>query len=154
SPQELEHLVEQATRSGSVDPRTGEIVSRALGFAGLTAADVMVPRNRIVAVNRRASPDELRRILLEEGHSRMPGYEDTIAHVVGYISVKDILALAWEGQLILLEDLIRPAYFVPETMRALDLLHELQRRRLALAMIVDEAGGMSGLATIEDLVEE
>jgi putative hemolysin len=154
SADEIELMVEQATQSGTLDVRAGEIVSRAFTFAELTAADVMVPRGRIVAIPRHASADEVRRILLEEGHSRMPVYERTIDNVVGYISMKDVVSFAWENQLIVLEDLMRPAYFVPETMLTLDLLQELQKRRMSLAIVVDEAGGMSGLVTMEDLLEE
>jgi putative hemolysin len=154
SPEELQQLLEEATRTGSIDPDAGNIASRAIDFGELTAAEVMVPRNRVVAIDRALKPEELRRVLLEEGHSRMPVYEETIDNVVGYISIKDVIALAWEQQLIVLEDLIRPAYFVPETMNATDLLREMQARRIAIAVVVEESGGMAGIVTTEDLAEE
>jgi len=154
SPEELQQLLEEATRTGSIDPDAGNIASRAIDFGQLTAAEVMVPRNRVVAIDRGAKPEELRRVILEEGHSRMPVYEETIDNVVGYISIKDVIALAWEQQLIVLEDLIRPAYFVPETMDATDLLREMQSRRTAIAIVVEESGGMAGIVTTEDLAEE
>ena len=154
SPDELQQLLEEAARTGSLDPDAGSIASRAIDFGELTAAEVMVPRNRVVAIDRAASPDELRRLLLEEGHSRMPVYEGTIDNVVGYISIRDVIALAWERELIVLDDLIRPAWFVPETVLATDLLREMQARRLAIAIVVEESGGMAGIVTIEDLLEE
>ena len=154
SPDELQQLLEEAARTGSLDPDAGSIASRAIDFGELTASEVMVPRNRVVGGERSTKPDELRRILLEEGHSRMPVYEGTIDNVVGYISIKDVVALAWEQQLIVLEDLIRPAWFVPETVLATDLLREMQARRLAIAIVVEESGGMAGIVTIEDLIEE
>ncbi len=154
SPEELQQLLEEATRTGSIDPDAGNIASRAIDFGELTAAEVMVPRNRVVAIDRASKPEELRRVILEEGHSRMPVYEDTIDNVVGYISIKDVIALAWEQQLIVLEDLLRPAYFVPETMDATDLLREMQARRIAIAVVVEESGGMAGIVTTEDLIEE
>lgn len=154
SPAEIQQLLEEATRTGSIDPDTGSIASRAIDFGDLTAGAVMVPRNRVVAIDRSAPLEEVRRLLLEEGHSRMPVYEGTIDNVVGYISIKDVIALAWERELIVLEDLIRPAYFVPETMSAVDLLREMQARRIAIAICVEESGGMAGIVTIEDLLEE
>ncbi len=154
SPDELQQLLEEAARTGSLDPDAGNIASRAIDFGELTASEVMVPRNRVIGIERTAKPDELRRVILEEGHSRMPVYEETIDNVVGYISIKDVIALAWEQQLIVLEDLIRPAYFVPETMLATDLLREMQHRRIAIAVVVEESGGMAGIVTTEDLIEE
>ena len=154
SPEELQQLVEEAAKSGSLDVGSGEIASRALGFGELTAADIMLPRNRIDAIPRSAPPDEVKRLLLESGHSRMPVYEGTLDNIVGYITAKDVLALAWGGQLIVLEDLIRPAFFVPESLRAPKLLKELQSRRAWLAFVVDEHGGAAGLVTLEDLFEE
>lgn len=154
SADELQQLVEEAAKSGSVDPRTGDIASRAFEMAGLTAADVMVPRARVIALRRHAPPEEIQRVLLEEGHSRMPVYEGTADHIVGYVIAKDLLGVALEKNLILMEDVMRPAFFVPEATRALDLIRKMQERRTPMAIVVDEQGGMSGLVTMEDLLEE
>jgi putative hemolysin len=113
-----------------------------------------VPRSRIVALPRTASPDELKRRLLEEGRSRMPVYDGSLDEIVGYVVAKDLAAMAWERQLLVLHDLVRPVLFVPETARAVHVLRELQRRRTQLAIVVDEHGGVAGLLTLEDLVEE
>jgi putative hemolysin len=154
SSDELQQLLEEAARSGSVHPRTGEIASRAFDMAELTVSDIMMPRRSVVAIRRHATPEEIRRVLLEEGHSRMPVYEGDLDHIVGYVVAKDLLAFALEQQLILLEDVLRPAYFVPETMRAMDALQQMQSRRMQMALVVDEQGGLSGLITMEDVVEE
>ena len=151
---ELQQLVEEAAKTGSVDPRASEIASRALGFGEVTVAEVMVPRNRVVALRRAAPPEEVQRVILEEGHSRMPVYDVSIDNIVGYVVARDVLALAWEKGLVVLEDILRPPHKVPESTRALDLLRELQRRRTQMAVVVDEGGGLSGLVTIEDLIEE
>jgi putative hemolysin len=92
--------------------------------------------------------------MLEHGHSRLPVYEETLDNIVGFVIAKDLLGVAWEGTLILLEDVLRPAYFVFESMGALDAIKELQRRRMQLAIVVDERGGVLGLMTMEDLIEE
>jgi len=154
SAEELQQLVEEAAKSGSVDPRTGDIASRAFEMAELTAADVMVPRSRVVSLRRHAPPEEIQRVLLEEGHSRMPVYEGAPDHIVGYVIAKDLLGVALEKDLVILEDVMRPAFFVPETTRALDMLRQMQTRRTPMAIVVDERGGMSGLVTMEDLLEE
>lgn len=154
SPDELQQLVEEAAQAGTVHPEAAEIATRALALPELTVAEVMVPRQQVVAINQDATPDELRLILLEQTHSRLPVYDGTIDNVVGYLSVKDVLAVAWEQQLLILRDVIRPAFFVPEVKKAVDLLKELRSRRLPFAVVVDEHGGLSGIVTMEDLLEE
>lgn len=151
---ELQQLVEEAAKTGSVDPRASEIASRALGFGEVTVAEVMVPRTRVVAIRRGAPPEEVQRAILEEGHSRMPVYDGSIDNIVGYVVARDVLALAWEKGLVVLEDILRPPHKVPESTRALDLLREMQRRRTQMAVVVDDNGGLSGLVTTEDLIEE
>jgi putative hemolysin len=154
SPGELQQLVEEAAQAGTVHPEAAEIAARALSLPELTVAEVMVPRQEVVAISQDASMEELRRVLLEQTHSRLPVYEGTIDNVVGYLSVKDVLAVAWEQQLLILRDVIRPAFFVPEMKMAVDLLKELRARRLPFAIVVDEHGGLSGIVTMEDLLEE
>jgi putative hemolysin len=154
SVEELQQLVGEATKSGSVHPEVGEIASRALEFAELRADDVMVPRQEVVMLPRQATASEVQRILLEHTHTRLPVFDGAVDNVVGYVNVKDILAVAWDPRLFILEDLLRPAFFAPESLLALDMLKEMKQRRLPFAIIVDEQGGMAGIATMEDLVEE
>ena len=154
SKDELQQLVEEAAKTGSVDPRASEIASRALGFGEVSVAEVMVPRNRVVAMRRGAPRDEVQRVILEQGHSRMPVYDGNMDNIVGYVVARDVLALAWEQGLILLEDILRPPYKVLESTRAIDLLRDMQRHRTQMAIVVDDSGGLAGLVTIEDLIEE
>jgi len=84
----------------------------------------------------------------------MPVYDGTIDNIVGYVVARDVLALAWEQGLVVLEDILRPPHQVPESTRALDLLREMQRRRTQMALVIDDHGGLSGLVTTEDLIEE
>ena len=154
SMEELTQIVEEATRTGTLHAKAGEIASRAIGFGEVTAAEVMVPRGQIVAVRRDVTNEELRRILLEEGHARLPVHQGSLDEVVGYLVAREALALFSEGGLVILEDLIRPVHFVPEMARAVEVLREMQARRLHLALVVDEHGGVAGLVTLEDLVEE
>ena len=114
SPDELQQLVEEAAKSGSLDPRAGEIASRAFDLGNIPLSAVMVPRSRMVALRRHASPEEIKQVLLEHGHSRMPVYEGSLDNIVGYVIAKDLLGVAWEGPLIVLEDVMRPAWFAFE----------------------------------------
>jgi putative hemolysin len=154
SPEELQELVEQAGKTGALDEGTSEIASRALDFGVLTAGEVMVPRNRIDAIPRNATFEQVKQLLLEAGHSRMPVYDGSLDNIVGYLSAKDVLALAWESRLVVLEDLLRPPLFVPEGTRATQVLDEMRRRRTAIVFVVDEHGGLAGLLTLRDLMEE
>ncbi|HSD11432.1 MAG TPA: hemolysin family protein [Candidatus Binatia bacterium] len=154
SPEELRQLVEEAARSGDLDQRSGEIASRALELGGLTAADLMVPRARITAVPRDAPPAKIKQLLLESGYSRMPVYDGAIDNVVGYVTAKDILALDWERQLIVLDDILRPPLFLLKSAKAPRVLRELQAGRSGLAFVVGEHGELLGLLTMEDVIEE
>ncbi len=154
SPEELQHLVEEAAESGTVDPKAGEIASRAIDFAELTAAQVMVPRSRVIALSASASADEVRVVILEKGHTRMPIYEGTLDNLTGYVNVKDLLAILLRGEPLTLASVMRPGYFIAATMRAVDLMNEMTRKRTPLAIVVDETGTMSGIVTMEDLLEE
>jgi putative hemolysin len=151
---ELRDLVQDAAKTGSIDSPSSEIASRAIGFGEVTVAELCVPRGLITALPRHASAEEVKRVLLEEGHSRMPVHDGALDQMVGYVVAKDILSLAWESPLVILEDILRPVYFVPPTAKASDVLRELQRRRTQLAIVLDEHGMVVGLVTTEDLVEE
>ena len=154
SKDELQQLVEEAGKTGSLDPGASEIASRALAYGDVTVAEVMVPRTRVVAIRRSAPPEEVQRMILEEGHSRMPVFDGSLDNIVGYVVARDVLALAWEKGLVVLEDILRPPYKVGDGTRALDLLREMQKRRVQMAVVTDEGGGLAGLVTIEDLIEE
>ncbi len=154
SREELRVLVEDAARSGSVDVQGSEIAARALEFGDVIVAEVMVRRDQIVAIERHAGPDEVQRLLLEEGRSRMPVYARDLDTIVGYVVARDVLALSWENALIALDDIVRPLVCVPLTARISSVLREMQAKRVQIAVVVDEHGGTAGLVTIDDLVEE
>jgi putative hemolysin len=154
SPAELRELVDAATQTGALDPTVGEIAARALEFANLTAGHVMVPRTQVVGLALDSPLDEVRRMTLEHGYSRLPVYRGHLDDIVGYVLVKDLLAIAWEGRLFLLADLLRTPYFVTENSSATAVLSHMRSQRIHLAIVVDEHGGTSGIVTLEDLVEE
>ncbi len=153
SPEELQELVEEAGRTGSIDTSTSEIASRAIDFRELTAGDVMVPREGIVSLPRDADREVLRRTLSKRRYARLPVYEGNPDNIVGYVTLKDLVLPAIEGQP-LLEGQVRPVRFVLTGLAASALLHQMQRERLPLVMVIDELGGLLGLVTVEDLLEE
>ena len=153
SPEEIQELVEEAGRTGSIDAQASEIASRAIDFRELTAGDVMVPRESIVAVPRDLSAEALERVLEGRRFARLPVYEHTPENLIGYVSLKDLLPLALRGRPAVAE-CTRPVRFVPTTMPAATLLRAMQSERLPLVLVIDETGGVRGLVTVEDLVEE
>jgi putative hemolysin len=154
SREELQELVDEAAKTGALGEHVSELASRALEFEQLTGADIMIPRNRIVALAKNADQETIRRYLLEERRSRMPVYEGTLDNVVGYVTAKDLLPLAWEEKLIVLSDVLRPIRLFIESTPAAQLLEFMQGERQRIAILVDEHGATAGLVTFEDLVEE
>ena len=154
SADELRKLVDRASRQGEVHPQAGEIASRALELSGLTAEDVMVHRRFVVALRLEASPAEVLEAFRSSGHKRIPVYRGSLEDVVGYLSLRDVfqrLAGGGDGDV---ESLLRPVQLVPETLGASDLLREMLGSRRHLTLVVDEHGGVAGLVTLEDLLEE
>lgn len=154
SSDELQQIVEDATRAGTIHPEAGEIVSRALTLPELKVADVMVPRQEVIMLPHDASREQLLRVAKEHPYNRIPIYADRVDNVIGYVSMKDLLPRALAGAPIALLEIMRPPFFVPESKQAVELLEEVRQRRQPFAVVVDEQGGVSGIVTFEDLVEE
>jgi CBS domain containing-hemolysin-like protein len=137
------------------EPEEEQIISRVLRLDRLTARDVMVPRMDVVAVPLDTPVSEIVEIARTAGHSRIAVYRGSIDSVVGVVYIKDLLRFIGEpAKDIPAVELMRPAYFVPESKRVDELLHDLQQQRVHLAIVVDEFGGTAGLVTIEDVLEE
>jgi putative hemolysin len=154
SPEEIEQALEESARAGQLDKPASDIAIRALDMAGLTASDVMIPRNRVAALERKSTADEVRKAFLERAYQRIPVYEDSLDNVVGYVSTKDVLGVALERGPMSIDELLRPPTFYPEAMKALAVLRDMQLNHVNLAIMVDERGGMAGIITMEDLLEE
>ncbi len=130
------------------------LLANLLKFRTLTAEDVSVPRADIVAVEAGVSLEELTNIFVAQQHSRLPVYRETLDDVIGMIHIKDVLSCIANARKFELRSILRRVLFVAPSMRVLDLLLEMRRTRLHMALVVDEFGGVAGLVTIEDLVEE
>ncbi len=114
----------------------------------------MVPRPKIFALDVDTPPTEVGSLIVESGFSRFPVYEDTIDNVIGVVYVKDALRLLEKRQPVVIRKILHPVHLVPETKKVGELLKELQKRRTHMAVVVDEHGSVSGLVTLEDLIEE
>ncbi|MBI3453579.1 MAG: HlyC/CorC family transporter [Rhodospirillales bacterium] len=120
----------------------------------LTTYDVMVPRADIITVSYDVSLADLVKAMTREAHSRMPVFRDSLDDVIGFVHIKDVMQFWGGGREFKLADILRRLLFVAPSMRLLDLLLEMRKTRLHMALVVDEYGGVDGLVTIEDLVEE
>lgn len=152
--EEIQGMVEDATKSGSVDPESGDIAARALEFGTLTGEDVMIHRRYVVGLPRTASLVDLKHAILVKGHRRIPIYDSSLDHIVGYVSWRDVIDRVWNERPIVIDEILRPCHFVPETKPAVELLREMQEQHVHLAILVDEHGGTAGILTLEDLLEE
>ena len=153
--EEIKTLVDAGEEGGAIEVEEKEMIYSIIQLGDTLAREVMVPRIDIQAFDERASLRQVTEALMKTGHSRAPVYRGTIDSVVGLVYVKDMLAAWKEGR----QDqpvggLVRPAVFVPEAKKAVDLLTELQARRVHAAVVVDEYGGTAGLVTVEDILEE
>lgn len=153
--EELRLLVEVGEEEGVLEEEEKEMIHNVFELGDTTAREVMVPRIDMVTIDADETVDEAVRLILQGGQSRIPVYHESIDNIIGVLYAKDLLRVLATGQRPQsVRSLVRPAYFVPETKRADDLLHELQQQRVHMAIVVDEYGGVAGLVTIEDLVEE
>lgn len=137
-----------------IDDEERLLLSNILELKGRAIHDVMVPLADIVGVESETSLSELIELITAEGHSRMPVYNETLDAAIGMIHIKDVLTWRGKDKSFKLKDIIRKVLFVPPSMHVLELLLEMRAKRCHMALVVDEYGGIDGLVTIEDLVEE
>jgi CBS domain containing-hemolysin-like protein len=156
-PQETaDALAAAATLDGEepIPPQERFLIGNILRVHDRNAADVMVPRVDIVALDVDQPFSEVVRCMVEQGHSRVPVYRETLDDVIGFVHVKDVLAPVADRRPARLERLLRKVLFVAPSVPILDLLVQMRQARTHIAMVVDEFGGIDGLVTIEDLIEE
>ena len=138
-----------------IDPATVGMMEGALLVSEMQVRDIMVPRSEIVSIEEDLLPEDFLKEVIESGHSRFPVYDDKREHVLGILLAKDLLSLVEErNKQFDIRDIIRPVTFVPESKRLSILLREFREKRNHLAVVVDEYGGISGLVTIEDVLEQ
>jgi CBS domain containing-hemolysin-like protein len=154
SEEDLKQVLEASTISGAINKTEHELIKSILEFTDTTVKEIMVPRPDIVALDISMPREVLVRKVIDEGYSRLPVYRENIDNIIGIIYSKDLLSLLEHRDLILLQDIIRPVFFVPESKKISQLLREFQQRKAHLAVVTDENGGTEGIVTMEDIVEE
>jgi len=154
SGEELRLLLEQGKEGGMIEQEEHELIENVFDFHETVVKQVMIPRTSIAALEVDASREDLVKFVVEEGYTRMPVYSGSIDNIIGVVYSKDLITLFEHNSLIILQDLLRPAHFVPETKQIHDLLREFQRMKIQMAIVVDEHGGTAGLVTMEDILEE
>ncbi len=155
SDEEIQTFIKEAQEEGIIETEERGLLKSVVEFGDTVVREIMTPRVDMAAIKSNTTIEKLRKLVIKEKRSRVPVYKDRVDNIEGIVIAKDLLEYAddkYKNDSI--EPLIRPAYYVPESMKVSELLNELQKRKLKLAVVVDEHGGVSGLVTMEDLVEE
>jgi len=155
SEEEIETFIDEATEEGIIEEHEGALLKSVVEFGDTLVREIMTPRGKMVCIKKDATIGALRELIQAEKYSRIPVYKDRIDNIEGVVIAKDLLAYSGdEHKSLPIEPIIRPAYFVPESMKVAQLLKEFKKRMQKIALVVDEHGGVAGLVTMEDLVEE
>jgi len=153
--EEIMEWVDSAQEEGGLESEKGRLIHSIFDLSDTLAREIMVPRVDIVALESKMSIEEAITVFTRSGHSRLPLYEESIDQIIGLVYAKDLLRHCQaDFKAVSLADLSRPAYFIPEAKQLDELLSEMQQRRVHLAIVVDEYGGVAGLVTLEDIIEE
>jgi CBS domain containing-hemolysin-like protein len=152
---EILALAEVASEEEQIEEEEKELIHSIFEFGDTIVREVMVPRPDIIAIEGDKTLRDVQALVLQYGYSRIPVFQDDLDNVVGIVFAKDVLKALHQGKLDMpLSDIVRPAHFVPESKKVADLLREMQRQKFHIALVTDEYGSVSGLVTLEDLLEE
>lgn len=156
SEEELRLLLTESEEGGAIKQSEHELIQNVFEFDDRAVKSILVPRNKISAIDIELGNDEILDKMIEEGYSRMPVYKDSLDNIIGIIYAKDLLKLLKIGKMgrAEIESMIRPAHFIPQSKRINDLLREFQTLHIQMAMVTTEFGGIAGLVTMEDVIEE
>ena len=155
SDEEIETFIDEATEEGIIEKGEDELLRSVVEFGDTIVREIMTPRGTMVCLRKDATIDNLKDLIIREKYSRIPVYKDRLDNIEGIVMAKDILEYADEKHKAQpIEALVRPVSFVPESMPIADLLKEFQKAKQKLAVVIDEHGGVAGLVTMEDVVEE
>lgn len=153
--EEIQDLIEAGEEEGIVNEEESGMIRAIFALDSTVVREIMIPRTEMACIGAEASVRETLDAIIACGHSRIPVYEGTVDNIIGLLYAKDLLK-CWglSENNISIRDLMRPPYFIPETKNLEELLQEFKKKRVHLAIVIDEYGGTSGLVTIEDLLEQ
>ncbi len=153
-------IMSATANAAALDGSNQDLLRSIIEFSDTVIREIMVPRTEMVGLGATATPEDVRRTVIEAGHSRIPVYEETLDQIVGVLYVKDMVASppdfpgSAESNAFNLKSYVRRTFYVPEVMKISELLREFQKRKTHMAIVVDEYGGTAGLVTLEDIIEE
>ncbi len=151
---EIRLLVEMGEKEGVIEKEEKEMIKGVFEVGDMVAKEVMIPRVDMVCIEVNSSIDEALKLIRETGFSRIPVYEENRDNIVGILYAKDLIRHIDKKVKFKIRDIMRPPFFIPETKSLRELLREMQKRKLHMAIVVDEYGGTAGLVTLEDIIEE
>ena len=151
---EIRMMVDLGGEKGAIDEDEQEWIQNVFDFGDISVREAMTPRSDMDALDIESTDEEIMEMIQESGHSRFPVYEESVDTVLGILNARDYLLDRGTGKKTPLKDLLRSAYFVPETIKADSLFKEMQKEKVHIAIVVDEYGGTEGIITMEDLLEE
>ncbi len=154
SEEDIKALIETGEEQGVLDVGERDMITSVFALGDKKVHEVMVPRPDITAIDVNTAPEQVLEAVVAAGHSRIPVYEGSPDEIIGVLYVKDLFRRLARGENVTIRPFLRPAQFVPETKKVDELLREMQKDKVHIAIVVDEYGGTAGLVTIEDLVEE
>lgn len=154
SEDEILDIISDGVKSGTIDEADQEIIENIFEFNDLKADEVMIPRTEMIALNLYEEDEKNIALIIKTGHSLVPVYENSLDNIVGILHTKDVMKSIIEKQNYSLKNLLRPAYFVPETKLISEILKDMQKQGERIAIVTDEYGGTEGVITMEDILEE
>jgi CBS domain containing-hemolysin-like protein len=153
--EEIQALIDVGEEEGIIEGSEGELIQSIVEFGDTKVGEIMRPRPQIVAIDTSATVAEARKLMIESKYSRIPVYREQIDNIEGIIYVRDLLMMFEpDGMDRPVTDCLRPAYFVPESKPIAELLEEMQKAKVQISIVIDEYGGVAGLVTVEDIIEE
>ncbi len=153
SREEVKHIITESGETGVLVDGEHELLHGVFEFHDKLAKEIMVPRHKIVAINADMKPDDILRLVTEEGYSRYPVYKYSIDNIIGIIHAKAIITMLINNRLFVLEDLMMEPYFVPENKKISEILTEFQQKGLHIAIVKNAKGSVSGLIQIKDILK-
>jgi CBS domain containing-hemolysin-like protein len=150
---ELKYIIDEIEEEGVLEEQESDLVISALQFDETTVNEIFIPRVKIVGVSRETDPEKIRDLFLSSHYSRFPVYDKTLDNIVGIITNKEFFRLL-HGMYRSLDDILQDVIYIPATKRISEVLHEMQRSKTHMAVVVDQYGGTKGIVTLEDILEE
>lgn len=152
--QELKYIIEEIEDEGVLDEHESELMQSALDFNDITVSEILTPRVDVVAVELNEDPEVIKNIIFNEGYSRLPVYDKTIDNIVGVLNEKDFIKAYLYNKDVNIESLMQKTIYVPPKKLIAELLKEIQREKMHLAIVTDQYGGTLGIISLEDIIEE